>query len=455
MKKYNFEYIVIGGGVAGCKIALELAKAKKNVALVEKSHLGGSNINLRDIPYTINLRFANLISNLADYPEIGGEPPHYNLPALISRQRRITSRLRRSVEQSLQDAGITIINGRAHLLDHHTVSVNKAKYTAAKFILATGATPKPTDIVGLDITPYLLPEDAIKLNRLPKSVIVIGGGPTGCETAEYFAKLGAKVALVEQAKRLLPSEDSECGEAIAKYFTDQLGITVLTGAKAVATTPYGQSGAKVTIASRGMEHTARTACIVLANGSAPYTDYGLENAGVKYDSCGIKTNSLLQTSVKHIYAIGDCIKAHRSVSSTEIAEYQASVLAANLLHRAKTVVNYNGFARIVNTTPCVASVGLNDSDLQSKHRRYKTSIIPLSSIPWGKVSDYKYGFVKIISNSKHHIVGATIVAPHADLMIGELSLAVRHHLSAIEIASTPHIASSLSYAIKLAAKHLV
>ena len=200
------------------------------------------------------------------------------------------------------------------------------------------------------------------------------------------------------------------------------------------------------------EKMVRTESIVLATGSEPSLNYGLENAGVKYKSTGITVDKLFQTSTKNIYAIGDCLGGE---SSTDRAHLQGSVLASNLVSNSKTLANYGGLARVTYTYPEVAVVGLTEEELLRRHRKYKKVIIKLDETIASKTQNFSYGFIKLLSDKTYHILGATIVAPNASLLTGELALAIHHNLTAVEIASTPHIMNSYSHLIRLATRQLL
>lgn len=450
MSSYDFNYIVIGSGPAGSSAALTLARAKKKVGLVEGRFYGGSNLNTRDIPYGVALDFAHTLYRTRSYPELQHQDFTFSFPTQVARQLKTILTLSEITKKSYSEAGIVCLNGYANFLDKHTIAVGDRKFTSAHFIIATGSHLQTNEIAGTESVQYLTPDNAIKVRRMPKAIIVVGGGSSGCEIAEYFAELGTKVLITEQSDRLLPREDPEASEAITHYFTKQLGIAVLTNSKVVAIEQTTKSKQVVFHIGKSKK-MAYVDCIILATGSKPNLDCGLENAGVKYKPTGIKVDRLFQTSTKHIYAIGDCIG---NESSTDRAEYEGSVLASNLIHKTKNLISYNGLTRMTNTYPAVATIGLNEQDLTRHNRKYKKVIIPLKDIPASKIYRFEQGFIKLLMNRSHQILGATIVAPHAELMAPEISLAIRHQLSILEVASTPHIANSWNYAIKLATKKI-
>jgi len=450
-KKYDFDYIIIGSGPAGRTAALILAKGRKKVAIAEGRAFGGSDINSRDLPYSVSLDFAHTYHKIKNFPATTGSDLHFNFPTLVSHQSYVTSLLGGDNAKLFEDSGVVCLSGYAHFLDKNTVAVGNDKYTSKNFILATGSKLKAGEIAGLDTVNYLTPDTALKVPRLPKFVFIVGGGSTGCEIASYYASLGAKVLIMERSTRLLPREDKEASLALTEYFENELGVMVIPNARVVAIEQDNLSK-RVIFTTGGQEKMVRVDCIVLATGSEPALDFGLENAGVKYKRSGIIVDKLFQTSAKNIYAIGDCIGSVDS--STERAEYEASVLASNLLHKTKALTNYSGFIRRIETYPEIAVVGLNDRDLLAGDKKSKKSIVYLKDLPFSKVAGISSGFVKIFSDGTH-IIGATIVAPNAGLLAEELALAIRHRLNLSTLASTPHITNSFNQAVKLAIKQLI
>lgn len=451
-KKYDFEYIVIGSGPAGSAAALTLSKTKKKVALVEGNLYGGSNLNTRDVPYSVALDFSHTYSKVLSLPEFKNQDLSFSLPTAVSHQSKTTLDAKGNDPKPFEDAHITCINGYANFLDQNTIAVGNNKYTASTFILATGSRLKTLEISIPNSIKYLTPDNALRIRRLPKVAVIVGGGSTGCEIAEYYAELGVKVIILEMSSRLLPREDKEVGETMTEYFTKELGIMVCPNCKVVAL-EQNNDIKSVIFQNGSSEKMVRTDCVILATGSIPTTDYGLENANVKYKSAGIIVDKYFQTSAKNIYAIGDCLG--ESDSSTERADYEGTLLATNLANRTKTLANYKGFIRTTDTFPEIAVVGLNEDDLAKRDRKYLKSIIYNHEITAGIINQLNYGFTKLLVNKNLQILGATIVAPNAKLIAEEIAIAMRHNFTVLELAGTPHPINSYNYAVKLAAKKLL
>lgn len=467
-KTFDYDYIIIGSGPAGLAAAQTLNKlSRAKVAIVESKDFGGSNINTRDLPYSIGLNFSKIYyqaTHSSDYG-ISGQSLHFNFPTAVNYQERISRKASNDKKDIFADHSdsrddpakkkplVDIIKGSASFIDPNTIVVNNREYTSTRFIIATGSKLSTGEIAGINYVDYLTPDTAIKNRRLPKAVCVVGGGATGCEIAEYYAGLGIKTIIIERSERLLPREDLEVGKTIEDEFKSKLGITVLTGARVVAL-EKDSSSKRVVFSKDNNEKMVRVDTVVLATGSMPvFEDLGLDNADVKYKKSGIVVDKLFQTSTKNIFAVGDCIGGE---SSTDIAAYQGSLLAANLINRTKNTPNYCGFIRMVNTFPAVATVGFNEDDLIKRDKHFKQKIVRnLCSTFAAKAEENKTGFVKILVDKDAKILGATIVAPNAGDMIQELALAYRHGLGMAEIASTPHLVNGYSEAIRDAAKQIL
>ena len=399
-KKYDFDYIIIGSGPAGRTIAKRLVGAKKHIAIVDYDEFGGAEINTRDLPYKINLDFAHAYHELTNHPAIGNSSFHFNFPTLIANSERIIKNTRFKLQADYANLGITIITGFANFLDNHTIAIDENRYTAENFIIATGSDLKVNEISGLDGVKFFTPDTIFEAHRLPEFAFVVGGGPTGVEIAEYLAMLGTTVIIMERGPQLLPREDEDISKLITEYFTKDLDIKVMPNAKVVGITEDYNS--KIVIFTDGTgEKMVRVDSIILATGSEPILDFGLENAGVEYKKTGITVDKYFNTSAKNIYAIGDCIGCDNS--STERATHDANILAENLLHRGKTTEKFQGVARTIGTCQEVAITGLNERDATARDINYKKSITSLG----------KNNYVKILTDRSGRTIGTTVVAKDA------------------------------------------
>ncbi|MBQ8996513.1 NAD(P)/FAD-dependent oxidoreductase [Candidatus Saccharibacteria bacterium] len=454
-KKFDYDLIVLGSGSAGASAALFAAGAGQKVALVENGKWGGSALNGSDIPRRATFEFSHLYSEARRGSRFGlsSASLRYNFPTVVSWRSLAARRAGAGSKRPFEDAKIACVSGFASFLSPYEVAVGDKILASQKFVLATGSKPAFDNISGVESATCLTPEAALALPRPPKSVFIVGAGSTGCELAEYFAELGSSVILADLAGRLLPREDEEVGQLLGSYFETSLRIKVLTQSRVVAIEKLPGSGLeqKVVFLRGGQEKSVKTNLIVLATGSRPVTDFGLENAGVKFDKSGITVDDTLRTSMKHIYAAGDCLGGE---SSAERAAYEGALAASNLLGKTKNLRNYEGFIRVTDTFPSVATTGLTEDDCVKQGLKCQKAVLPLSSVSAANTSDFRYGFVKLLADSKDKLLGATVVCPSAELVIQEVATAVRHKFTVTQLASTPHVSSSWSELVHLAAKKL-
>ncbi len=455
-KKHTFDYdlIIIGSGAGGSAAATIAAREGKHVAIIEADTFGGDSPNHSDVPTKALLHAAQLYDETRHASRFGlrTSTVGYNYPSLKAWKDTVVGRTGAGGSKRFYEShGITAIQGRAHFLSPHEITVNRRHLSAAQFIIATGASLHIPELPGLDTISFYTPRTLLEVLRPPKSLVVIGGGQTGVELAQLMAIFGTKVTIAEKAARLLPQLDKEVGELLATSLTDQKGMTVLTHTRVVAVQKDGL-GVRVTYSRGGVEKHVRADALLLAAGRTPVVDIGLENATVAYSDKGITVNDYLQTSVKHIFAAGDVLGS--VASSTHRALLESTTVAHNLYHKPMVMPNYTGLPSIIFTTPNIAHVGLTEDDCTRRDLRVRIGSAPLTIIARSNTSDYTDGFVKLIADSKNVLLGATIVAPHAAEIIHELALAVRHNLTIDQIADTPHGFLSWSEAVRVAANKL-
>lgn len=451
--EFEFDYLVIGSGPAGGTAALMAAKAGLKTALIESNQWGGPSANSRDVPYRAALNFSHLYMKSLRSLRFGISSANlrYNYPTAQSWQGFAARRAGKNIKKDFEDAGIECIKGSAYFLSPYEVAVGEKRISAKKILIATGATSADDGISGTDHIEHYTPENALNINRPPKTLVVVGGGPTGCEIAQYYAELGSKVVILELTDRLLPYEDLEVGQLVAQHFEENYHIKVLTESRAISI-EQDRINKRVVFMRGGLAHALHTDFIIIATGSKPAVEgIGLENAGVKASKKGIKVSKTLQTSIKHIYAAGDVIDAK---SSTERAIYEGALATSNLFNRNKDTANYDGFMRTIDIDPQVAIVGVTEDDCLKRDRKIRKVVIPLSSVSASNTNDFYVGFVKMIADRQGKVIGATVVCPDAELVAQEVVLAIRHHLSVEDLASAPHSAFGWSDAVRLAANRL-
>lgn len=454
-KKYEFDYdlIVIGSGASGSAAATIAAREGKRVAMIEADTFGGDSPNWGDIPTKALLHAANLFDEARHGARFGlrSSTLGYNYPSLRAWKELAVKRTGAGGNRNYYEGqGISTFVGSAHFLSPNEISVNRRHLSATNFLIATGSTWTVPDIHGINTIKYLTPRTILETIRPPKSLLIIGGSDSGIEIAQMMAIFGTKVYIAEKASRLLPHHDSEVGELMERLLTEEKGATCLTHSRVISVEKDGLMK-RVIISRAGTEKTIRVDEVLITAGRTPTVDMGLENAGVKFSAKGIDVNEYLQTNVKHIFAAGGVIgqKSH-----THTALMESHVVANNILHRTKITPDYTATPEVIFTNPGIASVGLSEDDCLKRDLAINKAIAPLNIIARSNTSDFRDGFVKIITDKKGVILGATVVAPHAAEIIHELVIAVRHKLTAHDLAITPHAFLSWSEAVRVAAGKL-
>lgn len=455
-KKPSFDYdlIVIGSGAGGSAAATIAAREGKKVAIVEADTFGGESPNWSDVPTKALLHAAQLYDEARHGARFGlrSNTLGYNYPSLRAWKDLSVRRTGAAGNKKFYESqGITAIYGRAHFLTPHEITVNRRHLSAAHFLIATGSQWVAPDIQGLADITYLTPRTILETIRPPKSLYIIGAGTTGVEIAQLMAIFGTKVYLAEIAARILPKEEEEVGELMERLLREGKGVTSLTQTRTLSVVKEGL-GYRVTFLRGGAEKSVKVDDMLIATGRQPMVDLGLENAAVTYTPVGIEVNEHLQTSAKHIYAAGDVLGRP---GSTHSALLESRVTAHNVLMKNKIAPDYTASPRLTFTFPGVASVGLTEDDCLKRDLRITTAIAPLNIIARSNTSDFRDGFVKLISDKKGVLLGGTVVAPHAAEIIQEIALAVKYHMTAADLAATPHAFLSWSEAVRVAASKLV
>lgn len=454
--KFDYDIIVIGSGTGGSPAASIAARSGKRVAIIEKDEFGGESPNWGEVPLGAMLHAANIYDQAKESSKFGLRTGAvgYNYPSLLSWRDTVVKRTgaagnRRYYEKQ----NISTFNGMAHFLSPNEISVNRRHLSARKFLIATGSEWQIPDIPGIQDTPYYTPKNILSLTRPPKSVFIIGSGSTAIELASLLSIFGTKIYLSDTSSRLLPEYDEEVSDLLSIQFDKHRGMTLLPQTRVVSMQKVGLQK-RVTYSKAGTDHTVKVDEILIADKRTPVTDLGLENAGVKYNTHGIVADEYLQTSARHIFTAGSCVFASSKIHDILI---QSRVAANNLLRYKSNYIAINPHLplQITRTQPEIARVGLSEDDCLRRDLNVKTNITPLTMVPKSNITDQRLGFVKLIADKKGVLLGATVVAPNASEMIHELTLAVKHSMTAEEIYNTPHDFASWSEVIRVAAGKLL
>lgn len=454
-KKHDFDYdlIVIGSGAGGSAAASLVAREGKRVAIIEADTFGGDSPNWSDIPLHAFLQAAQLYDNAHHGSRFGlrTNTIGYNYPSLRAWKELAVHRTGAANNRKFyENQGIDTYSGSAHFLSPNEISVNRRHLSAEYFLVATGSRWEAPHIIGLDKIPYLTPRTLLEELKPPRSLYIIGGSTIGVEIAQLMATFGVQVYIAEAASRLLPDQDEEAGELLERMLREHKSVTTLTQARTISVVK-DSLGYKVTYSRGGVEKSVKVDGVLLAMNRVPAVDLGLENANISFTPAGINTNEYLQTNAKHIYAAGDVLGVNRH---THTALLESRVVAHNILNKTKIAPDYTGAPNVVFTYPQVASAGLTADDCLKRDLHVEVALAPLSIISRSNTSDFRDGFVKLITDKKGYILGGTIVAPNAADMVAELSLALKNKLTAEALASTPHAFLSWSEAVRVAASKL-
>ncbi|MDZ4862500.1 MAG: dihydrolipoyl dehydrogenase [Gemmatimonadota bacterium] len=452
----SYDVIVLGGGPAGYVCAIRATQLGLSAAVVEKDKLGGVCVNIGCIPTKALLHSARMAGVIAHEAkdlgiEVGAVTTHYGVA--MKRSRKVSEQNSRGVEFLMKKHKVTVIKGTGSLLPGKKVKVGVETHEAKKaIVIATGSRVKGIPQIGLGInkTTVISSDEALFLEQAPATLAVIGAGAVGCEFADIFAAFGSKVTLIEALPRILPIEDAECSDAVAKTYKKR-GIDIFAGAK-VTKAEVGPNGVTLTLEVGGKAQTVVAEKVLMAAGRAVNTEaMGFKEAGVQLTDRGWVKVSLatLETTAPGIYCIGDVagppMLAHKG---SREGMFVAELIAGHTPHP----IRYDNIPSVTYCHPEVASIGLTEEQCTEKKLDFQVGRFPFSANGRARASNETDGFVKIIRDKKYsEILGAHIVGGHASEMIHELAVARENEYTVEEIDLTVHAHPTLSEAIAEAA----
>ena len=450
LMSYNYDLIVIGGGAAGLVAATGAAKLGAKTALIEKNKLGGDCTWYGCIPSKALLKSAQVFSLLKRVKEFGivGEV-RCSPDGVMAHIRDIIKQISLHHPPGVfEKRGIKVFFGEIRFIDRHNIEFDGKSLSAKRFIICTGSHPLVPAIDGLKDIEYLTNENIFDLQVLPKSIVVLGGGPIGVEISQALSRLGVEVSIVEMAERILFREDREVAEVLTNTLVKE-GVKIYAGEKAVK---FSKGGDLIVITVEDedkKQSTVKAEKVLVAVGRAPnVAGLDLEKAGVKYSNKGIETGSTLRTTAKNIYACGDVVGPYQF---SHMAEYQAVIAVGNALFPFKQKVNYNAVPWCTFSDPELAHVGLTEEEAKAKYKDIKIYKSSYSGADRAVTDLKESGFAKVICDKKGSILGAHIVGANAGEIIHEYVLAKSAGLRIGKLSSTIHIYPTLAQVVKRSA----
>ena len=442
-----YNVVVIGAGTAGLVTAAGTAGLGGRVALIERNLMGGDCLNFGCVPSKALISSARLIRRIRESEKWGldRQEPQFDFEKVFERMRARRAKIAPNDSQErFESLGVDVFHGEARFVSPHEVEVNGQRLRAKNFVIATGSRAVIPKIEGIDSVPYFTNETIFdELEEKSQSMIVLGGGPIGCELTQTFCRLGAHVTMIQRGDQLLPREDRDVAEFLERRLINE-GVRIIknANARAVAITDAGKVALEFLDRQSGQmaERTFFADALLVAIGRSPnLQSLDLKSAGVDVNERGVRVTDYLQTSQRHIYAVGDVIGPFLF---THMADAQARVVVRNILmpfQFLRQKMDYSVVPWCTYSDPEVAHVGLGEKGVWQERIDYDLFVVSLADVDRAVVESEDAGFAKILTaKGSDKILGATIVAPHAGDLLHEFVLAMKTGVGLGTIASTIH-----------------
>jgi len=442
-----YDIIIIGGGPGGYEAAIRAGQLGAKIALIEKDHLGGTCLNRGCIPTKALYRNAEIMNTLKDADHFGIEISDYklNIDKVHDRKENIISDLRKGIHQLMGAHGVEVIEGFGKLTAKNQVTVTlndgtEVQLETKNIIIATGSRPKNVPVPGGDLQGLMTSRDILNMRKVPKSLVVVGGGVVGLEFAGIFNAFGTDVTVLSRSPHILKMIDTD----ITKRLTSSLkkkGMKILTST-AAANFEKTESGYRVTANTPKGEVVVEAEEVLLSGGRGPVTDgIGLDEVGVEYDRTGVTVNEHYETNVHSIFAIGD-------VTGQWMLAHAASHNGIAVVERImdfESNINQNLVPNCIFIFPEIASVGLTEMEAKAKDLTINVSKFMFAANGKALALGKAEGYVKVIEH-EGKLAGVHIMGPHASDLIHEGTLAINKGLTVRDIAETIHAHPTLSEA---------
>ncbi|MGC8723084.1 MAG: dihydrolipoyl dehydrogenase family protein [Acidobacteriota bacterium] len=439
----RYDAVILGAGAAGLAAARGLGRLGARVALVEKEALGGDCITWGCVPSKSYLHVARMLNEVRSVGRVGIDagPVRFNFAAARRYVAQVQGTLtHQDTQEFLRSQGVEVLFGQPRFLSAKRIEVEGRELPTRHVVIATGAHSVAPPIEGLAETGFLDSRSALQIETLPRSMIILGGGPIGTEFAQMFQRMGVSVTVVESNACLLPREEPEAGRFL-------LGILVKEGARflgerrAVRAMRTKAGKALVLQGKDGREETVEAEEILVATGRAPNVEgLELERAGVAFDRHGITVDNTMQTTRRGVWAIGDCNGLYQF---THMAEHEAGVCVKNII-RSRLLpfllerMHFRAVAWVTFTDPEVAHCGLTEAEAKERGIKHLVLRYNFDHLDRAVIENEPGGVAKVITDGRGRLLGAHMVGAHAGDLLQELVLGVRMGLKVMDISQTVH-----------------
>ncbi len=444
--KFDYDLAVIGGGSGGYAGARTAASAGLKTVVIEGGEAVGGLCILRGCMPTKALLHAAEVLHLARHPHAWGirtEDVSFNFAEVMARKDALIKEFADYRTQQLSSGKFEFVRAMGRFTDAHTLELSTGKrITSKNFLVATGSMVASSPLPQLNEVGCMTSDAAIKLKRLPKSLIVLGGGPVAAEFAQFFARFGVRVTIVQRSPHLLRDFDGDVAAEVEKVFRRE-GLTLYTDTKLVDTRRVGDEK-EVVFEQKGKTLRARAEEIFFGLGRRPNVgSLGLDCAGVQLKNGFLSTNDFMQTNVPHIYAAGDCTGPHEIV---HIAVQQGEVAAYNMANaNSMRAMDYRFIIEVVFTQPQVGEVGLSEKEATARKTPYIVASYPFNDHGKSLIMDARDGFVKLLADPQSgKIIGGSCVGPMGGELIHEIVAAMHKEMTVQELAAMPHYHPTLA-----------
>ena len=446
MKKFDFDVAIIGAGSGGFAAARTAAAADLKTVVIEGGREVGGLCILRGCMPTKAMLYAAEVKHLAEHAATWGVNTGrvtFNFTKVMARKAEQIKDFADFRVQQLNAGKFKFIRAHASFLDAHTMRLSNGKKLSAKhFVIATGSRVAPAPLPQLEKIGYITSDDAVALKKLPKSLIILGGGAIACEFAQFFQRFGVKVTLIQRNERLLKEFDTDAGVEIEKVFRRE-GMQIFTGTKLVDAKRQGKLKS-VSFEQKGKVISVAAEEILFALGRTPNTaSLDLAKAGVKTEQGRVVTNDKMQTSAPHIFAAGDVCGPHEIV---HIAIQQGETAVHNILKpRTPRRMDYRLLISVVFTEPQVAFVGMTEKEATVRGIKFLSASYLFNDHGKSLIMEAKDGFVKLLANPQTgEIIGGECVGPSGGELIHEVIVAMAKRMTVHEFAAVPHYHPTLA-----------